>query len=652
MTYWFPGTFLFLWMLFASFQSSIFNNKAIFQHPDAIHVKSITEGRITGQMLRSVNQLSFTENNGCFMQRSIENAMSLQTAKEQTTRAKMNDGLNNLRDLQIIGSGNNAIIYAVGDSGTLIKSTDAGLTWLKKETGIPGDLYWVHFTTAYIGMVYTNEGVSFQTFDGGVRWQSTTNAVAPLLSLSALASGNQITDIYWDLNNRAYATINTLAGVGIIATSQNGISWRQASSFTAPGITCVQQSGLTAYAGGSDGVLLKSITGGVNWQQLVSGFTGNIDALYFSNDKTGSVLSLNTGQISVTTDSGTTWNTISELKDVRIIAMQIQKDTGYALSDAGNLYCTYTGGQSWQPSEVSIQSGLSDYGYTAVSTPDEHGYFYIGNSVGQLFVWDGMNWNQLMSAGMNLPVSAVKKILLGANKQLYVLCAGSVYKTNSRTLMSDPISVNVYPIEPGVTDIAFSDTITMNTLAITPRHIFSSQNGRIWTDNSGNISPVILNGIASEAFDTYAVGADGRIFLSNDGISWQLQQTGSRIALNDVAVSGIRVAAISTRGGALFSTDGATWKPAADSVPKGISTIRASGTMYFGASKDGVLYSSADGNTWTDIHAFDSPVTINKIAINTSGVFMAIGVGNRGTIISSSDGNNWRIIMQNSYSDE
>jgi len=556
---------------------------------------------------------------------------------------KINLTAPDLHDVQIVGEGSNAIIYTVGDNGILIKSMDGGFTWTIKETGINGDLYWVHFINAFTGMVYTNHGLAFQTFDGGTNWKPISSVMPPLFSLSDLATGNKITDVYWDINNRAYATINTPSGKGSIATSQNGISWRMASSFTAPGISCVQH-GSNAYAGGIDGVLIKSINGGTNWQQLASGYTGNIDALYFTNDQYGVVLSLNTGLISITSDSGLSWSSPPELADVKMISMSIENDTGYALSVSGDLYSTVNGGQNWSRSDVSLPSVSGSYVYTTISVPDQQGHFYAGTNGGQVYAWDGSGWTQLASSGINLPSGSVKKIIPVGGNRLYILCAGSVYKTNARLQVNDPISVSAYSIEPGVIDLAFSDSLALNAIALTQGHIFTSLNARPWIDNSGNIIPVALYGIASGNFDTYAAGADGRLFLSSDGISWQLQKTASRYNFNDIAVSGNRAAAISSKGATICMQNNGSWLPGTVTIQEGASTIRATGNTYFAAGKGGKLFSSYDGNTWTVINSPVDSVTINKLAVNSSGIFMAIAVGENGTIIKSSDGTIWNVV--------
>ena len=587
---------------------------------------------------------------------SIHTLKNVQNAKQSLTNNTLKISIQNeftslntnqtapdLLDVQIVGEGSNAIIYTVGNNGTLIKSMDAGFTWTIKETGINGDLYWVHFINAFTGMVYTNQGLAFQTFDGGTSWKTISTVMPPLFSLSDLATGNRITDIYWDINNRAYATINTPSGKGSIATSQNGISWRMASAFTAPGISCVQY-GSTAYAGGADGVLIKSINGGTNWQQLASGFTGNIDALYFSNDQYGVVLSLNTGLLSITSDSGHTWSSPPELADAKISSMSIAYDTGYALSLSGDLYRTVNGGQNWSPSDISLPSISGSYMYTTISAADQQGYFYAGTNGGQVYAWDGSGWTQLASSGINLPNGSVKKIIPAGGNRLYILCAGSVYKTNARSQVNDPISVSAYSIEPGVIDLAFSDSLALNAIALTQGHIFTSLNARPWIDNSGNIVPVALYGIASGNFDTYAVGTDGRLFLSSDGISWQLQKTGSRYTFNDIAVSGNRAAAISSTGASICMQSNGSWLPGTVTIPEGAITIRASGNTYFAAGKNGKLFSSYDGNTWTAINSPVDSVAINKLAVNTSGIFMAIAVGENGTIIKSSDGTIWNTV--------
>ncbi|MCF6241429.1 MAG: hypothetical protein L3J74_08810 [Bacteroidales bacterium] len=72
--------------------------------------------------------------------------------------------------------------YAVGDNGTILKTTDQGVSWTEMTTSYAGYWFWdVHFTSENIGYVVgetdpqsnpSGNGVILKTIDGGVTWTS------------------------------------------------------------------------------------------------------------------------------------------------------------------------------------------------------------------------------------------------------------------------------------------------------------------------------------------------------------------------------------------------------------------------------------------------------------------------------------------------
>jgi photosystem II stability/assembly factor-like uncharacterized protein len=57
--------------------------------------------------------------------------------------------------------------YAVGDSGTIIKTIDAGLTWEVQSSGTTNDLQSIYFPTVDTGYIAGNNGTLLKTTNGG-----------------------------------------------------------------------------------------------------------------------------------------------------------------------------------------------------------------------------------------------------------------------------------------------------------------------------------------------------------------------------------------------------------------------------------------------------------------------------------------------------
>src|SRR5215470_19504177 len=75
---------------------------------------------------------------------------------------------NNLNGAYLLDSG---IGFAVGDAGTILKSTDAGATWGTLPSGTTNTLYDVYFFDGTQGAAVGEQGLILRTTDGGAMWQ-------------------------------------------------------------------------------------------------------------------------------------------------------------------------------------------------------------------------------------------------------------------------------------------------------------------------------------------------------------------------------------------------------------------------------------------------------------------------------------------------
>jgi photosystem II stability/assembly factor-like uncharacterized protein len=60
--------------------------------------------------------------------------------------------------------------YAVGDSGTILHTTDGGLNWVPQNSGTMYNLNSVHLPDANTGIAVGVSGTILHTTDGGLNW--------------------------------------------------------------------------------------------------------------------------------------------------------------------------------------------------------------------------------------------------------------------------------------------------------------------------------------------------------------------------------------------------------------------------------------------------------------------------------------------------
>jgi photosystem II stability/assembly factor-like uncharacterized protein len=150
-------------------------------------------------------------------------------------------------------------IVVVGDSGTVMKSTSSGgnWTWLARNAPTTRRLKSVGVITSDIIVVVGERGTIYRTSNGGTTWQ---NRTVP----DTLAHFNRL------LISRFFPNFNRAWAVGdngrIYATTDYGNSWfRQTSGTTKHLRDLVFQNSDTGAVAGDDGTVRNTTNGGSTW---------------------------------------------------------------------------------------------------------------------------------------------------------------------------------------------------------------------------------------------------------------------------------------------------------------------------------------------------------------------------------------------------
>src|SRR4030095_13648537 len=96
---------------------------------------------------------------------------------------------NDLRGVYLLDSG---VGYAVGDAGTILKTTDAGIAWSALTSGTTQNLYDVSFLNEAEGVTVGDGGTIRRTTDGGASWATVVSGVRDGLRSVALKGANGI----------------------------------------------------------------------------------------------------------------------------------------------------------------------------------------------------------------------------------------------------------------------------------------------------------------------------------------------------------------------------------------------------------------------------------------------------------------------------
>jgi photosystem II stability/assembly factor-like uncharacterized protein len=265
--------------------------------------------------------------------------------------------------------------YAVGDGGTIIKTTNGGLNWSMLNSGTTLRLNSISLKNQseiyvvggeFIGI--SRLGVILNTTNNGINWS--VNTIPDRIYYKVLFTNSNIgytLSSYYD--NGFQMTMWS-----IYKTSNGGNNWFQVRScswilytilFLDPNIGFV--TGIMQ----NNSIIEKTTDGGTSWD--VFGTNVAFSSLQFTNFTTGNAVGQN-GAIYKTTNGGSNWyiqtsGTTNALWSISFI----DNDTGYVVGNSGTILKTTNGGSNW----ISETSGTSS-NLNSVYFPDANTGYAVG----------------------------------------------------------------------------------------------------------------------------------------------------------------------------------------------------------------------------------------------------------------------------------
>jgi photosystem II stability/assembly factor-like uncharacterized protein len=207
---------------------------------------------------------------------------------------------------------------SVGQYGTIIKTSDGGITWEIIELEYLTDLTDIYFPTESVGYIVGEDGLILKTTDSGDTWDKLINAFSN--NLHRIKFRNE--KMGWAIGE---------AGL-ILYTSDGGESWNQQTSGGGEQLNGIEILGdQTVMIAGENNTLLMTENNGTEWNMIETNFnsgTGfnivyHYSDIYFANDSSGWVCGQSTdlthgiynGFIANTNDGGKEW-TLNEIRDI------------------------------------------------------------------------------------------------------------------------------------------------------------------------------------------------------------------------------------------------------------------------------------------------------------------------------------------------
>lgn len=277
--------------------------------------------------------------------------------------------------------------FAVGDLGTIIKTTDGGETWAIQSSGTDLDLNSVFFVDENygyaVGRYHNYNSVFLKTTDGGINWTET----------STIPHG--VKDIFFTSADTGFivGAIHDATTSGYVQrTTDGGISWGNHHQLPIGLESVYFPSKEVGYAVGQ--IIMKTTDAGLTWTSLY-GPTWLSD-VYFINENIGFVIGI--GTTLKTIDGGANWIIQITGEGYLNSVFFMDEMNGYGVGDFGAIKKTTNGGVSW----TNVNSGTSS-DLNALCFTGSVGHIAGNNGVLLKSIDEGTTWvNQLIGPTQHL----------------------------------------------------------------------------------------------------------------------------------------------------------------------------------------------------------------------------------------------------------
>lgn len=243
----------------------------------------------------------------------------------------------------------------VGQSGSILRTTNGGTNWVSVTSGTGAHLFGVYFINGNTGYVVGDVGVVLRTTNGGSSWSSQSSGV-----------GYQL---------RSVSFINSTTGYiagwygTFLRTTNGGTNWVSYSTGLSTNLTCVSFADANnGFAGGQFGNLIRTTNGGVNWSAISSGTSSQIEQVTFTGTNDASIIGEG-GIIRKTTNLGTNWVAQTSGTGNWLNGLTVKNQTFMVVvGDYGTIRKTSNGGVNWYQQTSNTSNPLSAVSFADTNT--------------------------------------------------------------------------------------------------------------------------------------------------------------------------------------------------------------------------------------------------------------------------------------------
>jgi photosystem II stability/assembly factor-like uncharacterized protein len=278
-----------------------------------------------------------------------------------------------------VRSFNGQIVIASGFNGLILRSTDGGETFTEVTSNVTGDLWGLQMINDTLGWACGNANSLTKTTDGGQSWQN-------------IETPGYTSDYWWiDFMNENYGFI--AANGKVLRTIDAGLNWeiiQAGDSYPLFSIDVIDSLHIAAAGYGGTGYTAKNIyssDGGNTWLDGGTVTTHEINCIKYLNTDTGYIVMSEIG-IYKTTNKGQNWNFIPGIEGVGEYELSLlPENIGYSAGTIIKIYKTENGYDYWK--RLIINDNFSDVFFVN----DQKGFVISGSFYKTMN--SGINWQKV-----------------------------------------------------------------------------------------------------------------------------------------------------------------------------------------------------------------------------------------------------------------
>jgi photosystem II stability/assembly factor-like uncharacterized protein len=582
---------------------------------------------------------------------------------------------NHLNDVKFISSTTG---WAVGEYGTILKTTNGGTTWIIQQSGTVYNLHGVSFTDANHGTVVGSGGTILRTTNGGSTWNIQSAGITKPLKdvcftstnigtivgtdiILRTTNGGQTWLTQYDDNEGHFEAVSffdnnygmavgynaDLGDAGIIyKTTNGGTTWTSAGGGSLLfDVEMISQN--TAIVAGENNLVLRTTDGGLTWdlQHPGENYHTFFWAISFADASNGVIIggifpfSNNENILLRTTNGGVSWD-LQTINSGGYLLLEVSfsdVNRGTIVGEAGVILHTENRGSTW----TTQSRGSTDFLYD-VSFINNNSGMVVGNGGIILRTTNqGATWSQ-HSSGTENSLFAVR--LLNLNIAFAAGAHGTILKTTNAGVSWTAQSSGV---GEWINDIFFFNMETGIVAGTTGLILRTTNGGTSWSKQTSGTFWDLHSVSFADDVNGIAVGKNGTIIKStNGGISWSAQSSGTTEYLNGVAyLSSDNAVVVGDNGIILKTTNGGTtwtfvpvaggWVSLKDvSFSDDYNGTAAGSIMEAGWEYGLILRTTNGGNSWIK----QPGGTANGLnAVDFSDFYNGTVVGEYGTILRTTN---------------